>query len=165
MEYLLLLIEYHKVKKWKSIKPFLFSLVLGFCIFFICDDEKYIGFTASYHESLLTVLEILVGFSIAVFTIVLSIDNDNVKDAKTTILQVNFYSKPLSLWDSMLIELAYTVIIQGLLLIANLIYPLFVDLFSEMGKIFFSVNIALINYCILILLRGILSLYFVLTRK
>ncbi|MBQ4408445.1 MAG: hypothetical protein II852_15710 [Bacteroidales bacterium] len=165
MEFTLPFFDYIKLKGWKSIKPILLSVIIGVCVYYFTDNEHYRKITESYHNNLLTILEILIGFAIAVFTILLSIDNANVKDAKEKTVCTKFYSKSLSLWDSMLVELGYTIIIQGVGVIANLIYPLFVDIFTETGKLFFSINISLTCYSILVLLRSVLSIYLILLKR
>ena len=165
MEYFLLIVEFHRIKRWKILKAIGISLVLGLCVFFFSDVEVYKPHADSYIESIITVLGILIGFSISVFAILLSVENDNIREAKKRKTEIIMYNKPLYLYESLIIELAYVIIVQGLLLVANFVYPLFIDVSTVKWKLFFSIDISLMTYSIILLLRNVLNFYFILTRK
>ena len=165
MEYFLLIVEFHRIKCWKILKPIGISLVLGICVFFFSDIETYKLQADSYIDSIITVLGILIGFSISVFAILLSVENDSIREAKKKATEIKMYNKPIYLYDSLIIELAYVIIVQGLLLIANFVYPLFIDVSTVKGKLFYSIDISLMTYSIILLLRNVLNFYFILTKK
>ena len=165
MEYFLLIVEFHKIKRWKILKALGIALVLGICVFFFSDVEAYKLKADSYIDSIITVLGILIGFSISVFAILLSVENDSIREAKKKETEIKMYNKPIYLYESLIIELAYIIIVQGLLLIANFVYPLFIDVSTVKGKLFFSIDISLMTYSIILLLRNVLNFYFILTKK
>ena len=123
------------------------------------------------HQIIVNVLGILIGFTISVLAIILSVENENIKTAKTTYVKNSsdeykkIYSRNISLYEDVTISLVYIIIFQGVLLIANFIYPIFIDITSIQGKLCFSINISIMTYIILLLVRKTLDLYFILTRK
>ena len=166
MEYLLLIVEFLIVKGWKSlIKYFIIPIIIGLLIYYKADDCNYIANTASFHSNIVTVLGILIGFTISTFAVLLTVNNPNIDKAKDESLHKKVFSKDLSLYDSILIGLAYIIIIQGFLLIANFLYPIFFSIQTQEGKLLFSINISIIIHIILILMRNILDFYFMLTKK
>ena len=166
MEYILLIAEYIWIKKWMYFKYIFISCIIGCCIFWGVDDHLYLKQSVDFHNNSITVLGILVGFSISVFAILLSTDNKNIRLAKEANYNVNdLFGNKISLFESVIIGLAYVVIIQGFLLLFNFLYPLFVDATTLKSKIWFAINMALIVHTILLLLRNILDFYFIITKK
>lgn len=165
MEYLLLIAEFHKIKRWSIFKALGLSIVLGVCVFLFSDDDAYKIQADSYINNIITVLGILIGFSISVFAILLSVENDSIREAKKTETKIKIYNNPIYLYESLIIELAYVIVIQGFLLIANFVYPLFINVSSITGKFVFSIDISLMTYSIVLLLRNVLNFYFILTKK
>lgn len=125
----------------------------------------YLERSADFHNNIITVLGILVGFSISVFAVLLSTDNQNIQSAKVAVYGKDLFGRPISLFESVIVGLAYVVVIQGLLLMGNFIYPIFIDINTLQSKIWFAINIALILHTILFLLRSILDFYFIITKK
>lgn len=166
MEYFLLIIEYFKVKGFKSlIGHFVIPAIFGFLIYFEADSLAYIKNAARYQTSIITVLGILMGFTISTFTMLLTINNSNVEKAKAKSIGKKLYNKNLSLFDSVLIGLAYIILLQGMLLIANFIYPIFIPSGGNYDKIFFSANVSLVIHVILVLMKNILNFYFIVTKQ
>lgn len=165
MEYLLLIAEFHLIKRWSILKALGLSIVLGVCVCLFSDDEAYKLQADSYINNIITVLGILIGFSISVFAILLSVENDSIREAKKTETKIQIYNKPIYLYESLIIELAYVIVVQGLLLIANFVYPLFINVSSMTGKLVFSMDISLMTYSIVLLLRNVLNFYLILTKK
>lgn len=166
MEYILLITEYIWIKKWRYLKYILISCIVGCCVFWGVDDCLYLKQSLDFHNNSITVLGILVGFSISVFAILLSADSQNIRLAKEENFDENdLFGNKINLFESVIIGLAYVIIIQGFLLLFNFLYPLFVDTATLKSKIWFAVNMALIVHTILLLLRNILDFYFIITKK
>jgi len=113
----------------------------------------------------MTVLGILTGFSISIFTVFLTIDNENIREAKKENFGKKILGKEISLYDTLLIGLAYAIIVQAILLIANFLYPIFIDIETAKSKLFFAINIAVSIHIILLLMRSVLDFYFIITKK
>jgi hypothetical protein len=170
MEYALLFFEYIWIKKWSYLKQIIICGLLGFAIYNFADSKIITKHSIDFHSNIMTALEILIGFSISIFTVFLTIDNENVKEAKKEKLKkgskvIKLYNEEVSLYDSILIGLAYVIIIQGVLLILNFIYPVFVDIDSIRNKLFLVINIAITIHIIMLLMRSILDFYFIITKK
>ena len=166
MEYLLLIIEYFWIK---GVKSFLWTwglpLITGFLIYCKADYSIYNSNAPSFHSNLISVLGILIGFTISTLTMLLTVNNADIEKAKLELLDKQLFSKQISLFDTVVISLAYIIIIQGLLLIVNFIYPVFIAVASLKGKIFFSINMCFMIHIILVLMRSVLDFYFILTKK
>jgi len=166
MEYLLLLIEFFWIK---GIRAILWScaipVTIGLLIFYKSDNTIYYQNAANFHSNLVTVLGILIGFTISTLTMLLTVNNANIEKAKLELIGKKIFKKDISLFDSVVIGLAYIILIQGFLLIANFIYPIFVSIATLQGKTFFAINISLMVHIILILMRNVLDFYFILTKK
>lgn len=164
MEYLLLLIEFFKIKKWTMVLNILIPIVVGILIYHCANDSNYVKNANDFRDNTITVLGILIGFSISVFTILLTVDNVHIQKAKEEKLDKE-NPKSISLYESVLVGLAYLIIVQGFLLIFNFIYPAFVIVDSLQGKLFFAINISFTIHVILLLMRNVLDFYFIITKK
>lgn len=175
MEFLLVIFEYYNIiLKKRKIAPFLIlilSIGIGLCVYFNTKQNIYSVKAEIFHSNILNVLGILLGFSISTLAILLSVENDKMKAAKKELLkdkngnEIKLYKNKISLFESVSMELVHVIILQGLLLISNFVYPHFVDVVSNTGLLIYSINIFLMIYCMLLLINNILSLYFILTKK
>lgn len=141
------------------------SMALGLCVYYLSNDCFYYQHANEYQNNITTVLGVLIGFTISVFAILLSVENDSIREAKKEETEIVIYSRHVCLYETLLVELAYVIIIQGFILISNLVYPIFVDVATKTGKVFISISISLAIYSILLLLRNVLNFYFILTKK
>jgi hypothetical protein len=164
MEYLLLLVDFFRIKKAAIILHILIPILVGISIYYCADNANYLKNANDFRDNTITVLGILIGFSISTFTVLLTVENDHIQKAKNEKLNKE-NPKSISLYESVLIGLAYLIIIQGFLLIFNFIYPVFILVDSLRGKLFFSINISCTIHVILLLMRNILDFYFIITRR
>jgi|GEM_PF-912240 hypothetical protein len=172
MEFFLVFFEFHFIQNYKRFWIYiLIPLILGVCVYKFSDYCLYMKNATNYHSNIINILGILIGFTISVLAIILSAENENIKTAKATYVKNSsdeykkIYSRNISLYEDVTISLVYIIIFQGILLIANFIYPIFIDITSIQGKLCFSINISIMTYIILLLVRKTLDLYFILTRK
>jgi hypothetical protein len=164
MEYLLLLIEFFRIKKGAILLNVLIPIIIGVLIYYCANDPNYLNNATDFRDNTITVLGILIGFSISVFTVLITVDNDHIKKAKEEKLNEDDPNS-ISLYESVLVGLAYLIIVQGFLLIFNFIYPIFIQVDTLLGKLYFSINIGITIHVILLLMRNILDFYFILTKK
>lgn len=171
----MLIIEYYSIiLKKRKIAPFVIlamSIGIGLCVYYYTKQSIYVVKAETFYSNILNVLGILLGFSISTLAILLSVENDKMKTAKKEFVkdkkgnEIELYKNKVSLFESVSIELVHVIILQGLLLISNFVYPHFVDIVSNTGLLIYSINIFLMIYCMLLLINNILSLYFILTKK
>lgn len=166
MEYLLLFFEYFKLKGlWHFCLKLLVLTLIAFSIYHYLDHCIFLKNVKDFYNNNITILGILIGFTISVFTIFITIDNKNMREAKLEKIGKIIFNKEITLYDSLVISLAYLIVIQGFSLIANFTYPLVIPLETELGKKIFVVNITFTINIILILMRSILDFYFILSKK
>lgn len=165
MEYFILLFEYIFISRKSYLKQVVFCLLVGLAIYYFANSKSLTEHATNLHSNIMTTIGILTGFSISIFTVFLTIENSHIEEAKRKSIGKKLYGKNISLYDSTLIELAYVIIIQGFLLIGNFLYPIFTDIQHPKSKIFFSVDITLTIYIIILLMKSILDFYFIITKK
>lgn len=150
--------------KWKALLGnIILSIVLCSLVLF-----TNVKFDNSLFEKLtsnsINLLGVLLGFTASIFTVILTIDNDVIKESKRKILEGRFYSREFTLYDSLVINFAFLIILQGFLLIINFISPIFN--FNKDGlKFYLLVDLVLITLMILLLVNAILEFYFIITKK
>ena len=162
MDYLLLIAEFFLSKKIKSISiliivPIIISVVLHYSINSDILNQQNYG-------ELVTLLGILLGFTISLFAILLTASNSHINTSKLRLTNFVVFGKQLSIFDVVQTSIAYIIILECLFLLLNLVLPIFlVD--QEVKKLFFVINIGAIVHIVLILLRSMLDFYFVLSQR
>ena len=165
MEYILLFFEYVWIKRLSYLSQIIFCVLIGLSIYYFSNEQILVKHSLDFYSNIMTVLGILTGFSISIFTVFLTIDNENIREAKKENFGKKILGKEISLYDTLLIGLAYAIIVQAILLIANFLYPIFIDIETAKSKLFFAINIAVSIHIILLLMRSVLDFYFIITKK
>jgi|SRR5690554_1980047 len=162
MEYILLIIEFFLSKKVRAyfgllLVPLILSIVLYNSITIETASSQRYG-------NIITLLGILLGFTISLFAIFLSANNSNIRESKSQKTDFNIFGKNLSVFDVMQTSIAYTIIMECMLLLTNIVLPIVI---SEPGtkKLFLVINIGLIAHVVIILLRSLLDFYFALSKR
>lgn len=162
MEYLLLIIEFFLSKKIRSyfgllILPVLLSFVMYYTVSIEVVEKQDYG-------NIITLLGILLGFTISLFAIFLSANNSNIRESKSKETDFVVFGKRLSIFDIMQTSIAYVIIMECLLLLINIILPIII-IESESLKLFFVINIGILAHIVIILLRSLLDFYFALSKR
>jgi hypothetical protein len=162
MEYLLLILEFFLSKKIRSyigliVVPVFISIFMYNTISVEISENQTYG-------NIITLLGILLGFTISLFAIFLSADNDNISKSKTTFTKFIVFGKELSVFDIMQTSIAYVIMMECLLLILNITIPLALES-AEAKNLFLVVNIGVLSHIVIILLRSILDFYFALSKR
>jgi len=161
MEIIIVLVEYFKIKKWKYLKGLIIPFLIGITVYFFTPEKIHVEYFKDFYNSLISVLGIMIGFTISVFSVLIAMDNKNIREAKIYTIDVKMYNKRVSLYDSLLINYIYIIIIQIMLLLANL----FVPFFCNISLILVSVDIAFLFHIFLAIIRNVVDFYFILTKK
>lgn len=162
MEYLLLIVEFFLSKKVRSYFGLIVvPLILSFILYNSISVE-----TASKQDygNIITLLGILLGFTISLFAIFLSANNSNIREAKSKETGFHVLGKNLSVFDVMQTSIAYVIIMECLLLLTNIILPIII-LEPGAKKIFLVVNVGILAHIVIILLRSLLDFYFALSKR
>lgn len=129
------------------------------------------GFVGDIHKAFLSlssilpsVIAILIGFSITCLTILTSIDNDNIRKLKNTKCDERIIcNKKISLFQLLLINFSYSLIVQIFLLMAVLFFLCINGLFSSpvTDGIMLFIEVIFTCHVFLLLVRNVVSFYFV----
>ncbi|NBB31983.1 hypothetical protein [Cellulophaga sp. BC115SP] len=165
MEYILLFWEYFTVKGWKSnLFSSIIYTIVSVLIYVYADTCSYAQSAASFLNTIITVLGIMIGFTISTFALLLTVNSPKVEEAKKDIFKET-RNRKISTYDTILIPLAFVVVFQGSLLFVDFLFPIFYSLNSEKGKVFFSVSVSLTIYVVNVLMKAILHFYFIITKQ
>lgn len=160
---LILIFEFVYIK-WKALLSNIIVAIL-LCSLVLLSKIKFdISLFEKLTSNSINLLGVLLGFTASIFTVILTIDNDVIKESKRKILEGRFYNREFTLYDSLVINFAFLIILQGFLLIANFIAPVF-NLNNDDVKLTLLVDLILITLMILLLVNAILEFYFIITKK
>lgn len=167
MEYLLVIFEFLQIKSRRNlVVQILVPIILGICLYKTMDPAISTSILFQFQSSITTILGILIGFTISVFTILLTTENKNIEESKQSFnLQKRLYNKKISLHDSILISLAYLIVIQVIFIVESLLFPWFISSDSIWSRILISLNLSAVVHIILVMLRTVLDIYFILTKR
>lgn len=161
--------DYFKSRKKLFIK-FLFPLLIGVVslmitlLFNIGDAEKVTSVFSEFIDTQINIVAILISFSVAIITILVSADNENIRQLKDSESDTAKYKtvngKQLSLFQILLSNIAYNVIVEvfylvgliGIVLIKSII-PLVIFKYIVALCIFFILHI------FLVLLESVAQMY------
>jgi len=164
--WLLVFFEYFKVTNTKAL---LLNLVVAglicFGLFYIPNPINLIKFIEQFINNSTSVLSLLVGFTVAMFTLLITASNPNIDEIKTSLTDYLLYNEKVSIYKMLLIRMVYIILIESILLLFNLLYPFFFEPCTNLGKIFFGIDAFLLTHVILANINNTVDLYFVLTKK
>jgi len=170
IEFLLLIIDYFRVIKRRDfLLDWLFPLVFALIFFFInVDNNELFNKILVLSSNALSLLGILIGFSIAVITLLITANTKNIDEIKEVIvIRVNEY-RTVSLFELMIITYSYSVIIEIILVIFNLFIPslkLNTSAYCLTTNVIASIDILFILHVLFVTIRNITSFYFILIKK
>lgn len=162
MEYLLLIIEFFCSKKIKSyfgllVVPVVLSFVMYQTISLEVSEKQDYG-------NIITLLGILLGFTISLFAIFLSANNSNIRVSKTTMTDFTVFKRNLSVFDIMQTSIAYVIIMECVLLLVNIVLPIIINEPAP-RRLFLVINFGALAHIVIILLRSLLDFYFALSKR
>lgn len=110
--------------------------------------------------SIITLLSVLIGFSLAVFTVFTTTNNTNIEKLKTRHTEFVVNGVKVTLFHNLLTGIVYPFIVEIALLIINLLY---IASPFKAESFYLPINIFFIAHLLFVTLRSITNLYFVLT--
>lgn len=169
IEFILLVFDYFKVLKRRDfVSEWVLPLIISALVF--VSNRGACDLLESFRNSSGTItnlLGVLIGFSIAVITLLLTASSKNIEEIKTYTTQYKISGKQLTLYDLLLIHYSYSVVIEILLTIFNLIIPGLLKEYSPrlIVNLLNSFNIFLVSHILLLTIRNITGFYFTLMKK
>jgi len=128
-------------------------------------NSEFVSKAEDLIKNVSTILGILIGFSISMFTLLNTAANPNIEEIKKTETGSTLYNKPVYLFDLLITSMIYIIVFESFLLIVNLMFPFFISLSSKFGKLIFSFNVFLLIHIILVNVSTTIDFYFVITKK
>lgn len=141
----------------------IFALLL--VVFFnIGDSEKVTSVFSEFINTQVNIVAILISFSVAIITILVSADNKNIQYLKETISNGEKYKpikgKQLSLFQILLSNIAYNVIIEIIYLVGLIAISLIKNIFPLfLLKYITAVCIFIILHILFVLLESVVQMY------
>jgi len=150
----------------KFLVPMLIALsALLFTIFFnIGSSEKVILTFSGFIDTQINIVAILISFSVAIITILVSADNKNIQCLKETESNKKQYKpvngRQLSLFQILLSNIAYNVIIEIIYLVGLIAISLMQNLFPIVSLKYITVIcIFIILHILIVLLESVAQMY------
>ena len=161
--------DYIKSRKKLYVK-FVFPIVvaataLAITLFFnFGDGEKLNAVFSEFISTQINIIAILISFSIAIITILVSADNRNMQELKNTLSNEKLYNsvngKQLSLFQILLSNIAYNIICETVYLIFLIAVALTKSIFPlQLLKYISAICIFIILHILLVLLESVAQMY------
>jgi hypothetical protein len=168
LEFFILIADYFKsLNKRVALYEWIFPLFFGVCIFTILFYGENSSATKVFKDNSINLLGILAGFSITIITILTTGHSKNLENIKKKMTTVKIGKNTISLFQLLLINFTYSVILETFLIIFCLTYPIFLSNFIVplIPKIvIFSVLVFLIVHVLLLTIRNLTDFYLIITR-
>lgn len=169
IEFIILIFDYFRTLNKRNIYFEIFlPLVLGIAIFTSIRLNNSQSCFEDYRSNIISLLGVLVGFSITAITLLITSNNENIESLKKKETIYTISKKKLSLFDLLIINFSYLLVMEIILLICNLFFPAF-NSFMRVSftahLVFFSINSSLLIHALLVNLRNICDLYFTFLSK
>jgi hypothetical protein len=133
----------------------------------ICNNYNFEVFF-KFKESSLNILGVLLGISIAIITILVTGGGKNLEQIRNVKTPVKINNKQVSLYELLLINFSYTIVIEIFVILSCLILPLFTKfiLFSNEIKItLYGFLVFLTIQILLVTIRNITDFYLIVSKK
>lgn len=170
IDFLLLFFDYYRtltkrIFLFEWLVP-LFGSVFVYFSFFV--NENSLPIFQNYRETIISLLGVLIGFSITVITLLITTNNNNVEGLKSFETNYKIGNKKINLFDLLVMNFSYSIIVEIFLIVAILFYPAIKTIFNisdTVGFVFLSVSCFSIIHLLFLYLRNVCDLYFILTSK
>lgn len=137
-------------------------------LFFILFEIGDLSSISDYMNNVLTLLGVLVGFSITIITILTTGTSKNIEKIKEHKTDVKIGGRTISLFELLLVNFTYSVVLEILLIIAHLITPIILSNFKlplVIKLIGFSLLFGCFIHVLLLTLRNLVNFYLILMKK
>ena len=164
--WLLVFIEYFKTTNTKALLLNLaIAALICLGVFWLPKPDTLTKLIEQFINNSTSVLSLLVGFTVAMFTLLITASNPNIDEIKSSLTEYTLYNEKVSIYKMLLIKMVYIILIESVLLLFNLLYPFFFEPSAKLGKVFFGIDAFLLTHIILANINNTVDLYFVLTKK
>lgn len=168
LEYILLIFDYFKtLTKRIFIFEWVLPLVVTLTILILNCKLEFSAYN-TFKDNSINILGVLLGFSIAIITIITTGSGQNLENIKKKITGFKINKNALTLYDLILINFTYSVIVEIFIIVSCLTMPLIssvVSLSNNTKIAFYSVLVFSVLHILLLTLRNLTDFYFIVTKK
>jgi hypothetical protein len=168
LEYILLIFDYFRtLTKRIFIFEWVLPLIITLTILFLNCKYEFSAYK-NFKDNSVSIIGVLLGFSIAIITIITTGSGQNLENIKKKITKFKINKDALTLYDLILINFTYSVIIEIFIIVGCLVMPLVSSVvsFSNNTKIiFYSILVFSVLHILLVTLRNLTDFYFIVTKK
>lgn len=120
------------------------------------------SFLRDYVNSQITVMALFISFSMAYLTILITSNSKNIEDIKSYVSEeYELNNRPLFLFQVLLIDITYTIIIEIVLLIFSFLQKFLILISGNLAmKIYILINIIIFTHILLLLFINVKNIYF-----
>jgi len=169
IEFILLVIDYFRtIKKRDFVLEWAVPFIFGIVIFQVnIGNNKVDELLKLISGNITSLLGVLIGFSVAVITILVTTNSKNIDEIKATETEYTIGNKKQTLFDLLLINYTYSVVIEVFLTIFNLIIPNIaaISLNHSTLNTLNTIDIFLTCHILLLTIRNTTNFYFILIKK
>jgi hypothetical protein len=167
IEFLILFVKYYKTFDVRTVVFDIISpLLIGLIVYFTLMTGVSIESTLVFKENSISLLGILAGFSITIITILTSSESKIIQCLRLKNSEFKYGNKKITLFEVLLINFSYSVILESFLIIFCLIYPIFLDNFTfdlKIKIVVFSTLVFFVTHIMFLTIRNITNFYFTMT--
>ena len=168
LEFLILISDYFQtLNRRLFIFEWLIPALFVISLYFLNRNMGLIPFKV-FKENALDILGILLGFSIAIITIITTGSGKNLDEIKNKTTQFTTNNKAVTLYELLLINFTYSVIVEIFIIIGCLTVPLisgFFQLTINCKLILYLLLVFGIIHILLLTMRNLTDFYFIITKK
>ena len=168
LEFLFPLGDYFRTLNFKETTyEIITPAIIAFIVYYKLLCPPIISGISAYFSSILTLLAILIGFSIASVTVLATNSSTNVEELKSTMTERRIGDYKISLFRLIIINFIFALLIEIFCLIFNLSY----GLLYKTGHLkwfieeYYAINVFLLLHIFLLNIRNITNFYFIFFRK
>jgi len=169
IEFLILILDYFKTLRRRDfLLEVALPIILSAILFYLnYSDSDLKTDVESQSAILISLLGILIGFSIAVITLLITSATKNIDEIKLKLTKYSTANRPITLFDLLLITYTYSVVCEILLVILNLfIPPLIKGMCSPISiNLLNTVNLVGVMHVLFVTIRNVTNFYFILIKK
>lgn len=168
LEFILLFLDYFKTLNRRIIiYEWIFPVIICFLLFSL--NCKYdLSAYKLFKENSINILGVLLGFSIAIITIITTGGGKNLEEIKNIKTDFKKNNREITLYDLILINFTYSVILEILVIIGCLLIPLVSNLFKinhNIKLIIYSIMVFLVVHVLLVTMRNLTDFYLIITKN
>lgn len=170
LDFLILIFDYFKsLNRRNVIFEWVLPLIIVALIIFLNIYNNYnFEIFFKFRELSLNILGVLLGISIAIITILVTGGGKNLEQIKNIETTVIINKKLISLYELLLINFSYTIVIEIFIILSCLVLPLFTKfilLGNEIKIALYGLLVFLTTQILLVTIRNITDFYLIVSKK